>query len=215
MKIRNPAHELYSQRASFYEWLFIDLLGWGKELETFFRNSHYVHPTDKILDAGCGTGIVTRVLYQLAHESRHDSVTFHAFDLTWSMLAIFQRWIDRQGAKQIELRQADVLVDTVPLHWSNYDLIVSSTMLEYLPKHEVREALTNLRQLLKAGGTLLVMITKRNIITEWLAEKWWKTNTYTADEIQTVFDDAGFDQITFKPFSPRWSNYILVVEAKK
>jgi hypothetical protein len=88
-------------------------------------------------------------------------------------------------------------------------------MLEYLPKPGVKQALMNLGKLLKEGGTLLVFITRRNIITQLLAEKWWKANTYNESEILTLFHDAGFDQTNFKDFSPRWSKYILVVEAKK
>jgi SAM-dependent methyltransferase len=57
---------LYTKKARFYQWLFIDILGWGKELEVFFRNSDYVSPNLKILDAGCGTGIATKILYSIA-----------------------------------------------------------------------------------------------------------------------------------------------------
>jgi ubiquinone/menaquinone biosynthesis C-methylase UbiE len=55
--------ELYTKRTSFYDRLFIDFLGWGKELKASFQKSDYLHPNSKIMDAGCGTGIITRVLY--------------------------------------------------------------------------------------------------------------------------------------------------------
>jgi cyclopropane fatty-acyl-phospholipid synthase-like methyltransferase len=204
------------KRAAFYEWLFIDFLGWGKELESFFRKSGYIHSGSKILDAGCGTGVITRVLYQLTVERNYTGVKFHAFDLTQAMLEIFRRWVAEQKADNIELQQADVLaVNAFPAHWSEYSLVVSSTMLEYLPKHKVEYALTNLKQLLSTGGVLLVFITKRNLITRWLAEKWWKTNTYEEAEIRTLFHAAGFQKIQFKEFSTGWSSSIMVIEGVK
>jgi ubiquinone/menaquinone biosynthesis C-methylase UbiE len=198
--------------------LFVNFLGWGKELEAFFRKSNYLKPNTKILDAGCGTGIVTRDLNKLAIEKNLEGITFHAFDLTQGMLDIFQAWVTTAGATNIESVQADVLeIETLPPTWKEYDLVVTSTMLEYLPKDKVEQALRNLSYLLKDGGTLLVLITKRNLLTRLIAGKWWKTNTYKKNEIQKLLQDAGFCQTEFKKFSASswWSSYIIVVEAEK
>ena len=204
------------KRASFYQWLFVDFLGWGRELEIFFRQSSYLHPSSRVLDAGCGTGVITRVLYQLASKRNYLGITFHAFDLTQNMLDVFQKWITERGATNIELQQADVLaVEAFPADWTDYNLIVSSTMLEYLPKHEVAHALGNLKRLLGNESILLIFMTKRNLVTRWLAEKWWKANTYEEREIRDLFRAAGFDKIQFKKFSRGWSGYIMVIEATK
>src|SRR3990172_12677929 len=64
----DDVEELYTERASFYDRFFINFLGWGRELEAFFRKSSYLAPTSKVLDAVCGTGVVTRSLYKLAAE---------------------------------------------------------------------------------------------------------------------------------------------------
>ena len=88
-------------------------------------------------------------------------------------------------------------------------------MLEYLPQNQVKDAVTNLKQLLGNGGLLLILITRRNRLTRWLAVKWWKTNTYAERDIQALLREIGFDEIKFIDFSPRWSKFILVVEAKK
>ena len=214
----DKVQELYTERASFYDRFFINFLGWGRELEAFFRKSTYLNPNSKVLDAGCGTGIVTRILYKLAIEKDFGDVKFRAFDLTESMLDIFREWVKPQGAENIELRQANVLeIYALPQDWSEFDLVVSSTMLEYLPKNKVAAALANLKTLLKNGGTLLIFITKRSFITKWLAGRWWKTNTYRKIEIEGLFHEAGFERVEFKRFSQTswWENYILVIEAKK
>ena len=216
MKTHNQTQKLYTQRASLYERLFVDFLGWGKALDAFFRRSNYLRPNAKILDAGCGTGIITRVLYQLSSEKGYEGIQFHAFDLTQNMLDIFQQWIVGQGATNIEYQQADVLaLETLPAHWTGYDLIVSSTMLEYLPENRVHDALRNLKQLLGDDGLLLVFLTRRNFLTRWLGKRWWKTNVFEADQIQTIFREMGFSRIERKNFTSMWSNSILVIEARK
>ena len=216
MKAHNQVQNLYTKRASLYERLFIRFLGWGKELGTFFQGSNYTHPNIKVFDAGCGTGIITRIQYQLAHEKGYAGIQFYAFDLTQSMLDIFQQWIAEVGAANLEIKQADVLeIATLPAHWKDFDLIVSSTMLEYIPKDKVHIALGNLKQLLKDDGKLLVFLTKRNLITRLLAGVWWKTNTFEEAEIQVFFHNAGFNQIAFKSFSQWWSSSIMVIEARQ
>jgi len=216
MNTPDSVRKLYTDRGALYEWLFVNFLGWGRELGTFFRKAPYLHPGLKILDAGCGTGVITQVLYQLAQEKGYAGVQFHAFDLTQKMLEIFHQWIVARGVVQIELVQADVLKTiSLPAHWKDYDLIVSSTMLEYLPEDQVTEALMNLKQLLNPDGLLLIFMTKRNRLTGWLANKWWKTQTYSEHNIRMFLQNAGFDKIRFVDFSSWWSKSIMVVEARK
>ena len=216
MNTHDPVRKLYTERGWFYQRLFVEFLGWGRELEAFFRRANYLCPNFKILDAGCGTGIVTRVLYQLAQEAGYLGIQFHAFDLTPMMVEMFRQWIIAQGATQIELAQADVF-ETVgfPSHWKEYDLIVSSTMLEYLPPNQVRDALMNLKKLLGNDGLLLILMTRRNRLTRWLAASWWKTQIYSKRDIQMLLEDASFEEIKFRDFSPRWSKSIMVIEVKK
>src|SRR5688572_3473051 len=138
MSHNSEVQKLYANRADFYERLFINFLGWRKELETFFWKSDYIHPNFKVLDAGCGTGVVTKTLFQLAIEKDLRGVQFHAFDITEKMLEVFQQWIKKQGANSIEIQRADVLeIDELPSYWNDYGLIVASTMLEYLPREKV------------------------------------------------------------------------------
>jgi SAM-dependent methyltransferase len=216
MKDRGSVQALYTERASIYERLFIDFLGWGKELKAFFQKSDYLRPDFKILDAGCGTGIITRVIYQLAGDKDYRGIRFHAFDLTQTMLAVFQQWITRHEAANIDLRQSDVLeLGVLPADWKEYDLIVSSTMLEYLPAEGVKAALGNLKTLLQSGGILLLFVTRRNLMTRWLAEKWWKTKVYEEHELQAILRELGFDDIKSRQLSPGWSGSIMVIEARK
>ncbi len=216
MEERAQAKELYTKRASQYERVFIDFLGWDKQLKAFFEKSSYLHSNMKVLDAGCGTGAITRTLHELAQQKGLGGLQFHAFDFSASMLEIFGQWLKEQGIGGVELVEADVLkLEALPPHWKEYDLIVTSTMLEYLPREQVKDALANLKCLLRADGVLLVLITKRNLITGWLAGRWWKANLYTKNEIQRALEEAGFGQLEFRKFTKWWSSAILVIEARK
>jgi cyclopropane fatty-acyl-phospholipid synthase-like methyltransferase len=115
-------------------------------LDIYFRENAYLHPVMKILDAGCGTGVVTKVLYDLARRKGFADITFHGFDLTQAMLDIFRRWMDKEAIRDIQLKQADVLdlENQLLKDWAGYDLIVSSAMLEYIPREKLNQTLSSL-----------------------------------------------------------------------
>jgi ubiquinone/menaquinone biosynthesis C-methylase UbiE len=209
--------QLYSKRAMLYEQLYVDFLGWGKVLEVFFRKSNYLHPTIKVLDAGCGTGIITRTLYKIAREKiGYEGLEFHAFDLTSTMLDIFRKRIIEEKLINVRLNQADILnLTSLPVDWREYDLIVSSAVLEYIPSDKINIALSNLKQLLKEDGILLLFITRRKFLTIWTGKLWWKTNLFEEDTIQLILRDVGFKNIQFKILPSLWSSYIMVIEARK
>ena len=154
----------------------------------------------KILDAGCGTGAVTKVLYDLAHQQGLQEISLHAFDLTPAMLDLFGAWVEKEGAKNIALQQANVLdlENQIPPHWKSFDLIVSSAMFEYIPKENLGQALRNLKRLLHENGRLLVFVTRRTWIASWTGALWWRTNLFDPDELEGELQQAGFKTVQFK-----------------
>ncbi len=121
MYTSDKVQKLYTKRAALYEHWYIDRLGWGRELDNFFRRSNYLQPSFKVLDAGCGTSIITRTLYKIAYEKGNEGLEFHAFDLTQTMLDIFRKRITEEGLKNVELKQADVLNrNSLPTNWKDY-----------------------------------------------------------------------------------------------
>jgi len=129
----------------------------------------------------------------------------HAFDLTPAMLERFREALERRGIQDVEVAQADVLeIDRLPASWTRYDLVVSASMLEYLPSTRLPTALGGLRSLLKQGGTLVLFITRRNWLTRPLIGRWWQSNLYAESELDRAFREAGFTSVAFRRFPLRF-----------
>jgi SAM-dependent methyltransferase len=172
----------------------------------------------KVLDAGCGSGLATLALRDaLAARSLRPGPT-HGFDLTPAMLERFRANLDRRGLAGVELREADVLhLESLPEAWSGYDLILSSAMLEHVPRTELPTALGGLRRRLADDGSFLLFISRRNAAMRWLIERWWSANLYSRDEIAACLDRAGFSRVGFLHFPPTSAHLALwghVVEAR-
>lgn len=211
---------LYTEKASFYDRFFVDILGYKNGLKIFFENYNYLKDNFKILDAGCGTGLLIRVLTGIAKKEKFKDIEYHGFDLTQAMLDLFKQWIPKGYGQTIMLQKADVLLldEQLPKDWKNYDLIVSSAMLEYIPKPKISQAIRNVKSLLKEDGTILIFITRKNLIMRLLIKIWWKANMYDKNEIKHVLIEAGFKEVNFKKFLfPYWylNSWGFIIEAKK
>jgi cyclopropane fatty-acyl-phospholipid synthase-like methyltransferase len=211
---------LYTEKASFYDRFFVDILGYRNGLKIFFENYSYLKDNFKILDAGCGTGLLIRVLTGIAKKEKFKDIKYHGFDLTQAMLNLFKQWIPKGYDQTIMLQKADVLLldEQLPKDWKNYDLIVSSAMLEYIPKPKISQAIHNVKSLLKEDGTILIFITRKNLIMRLLIKIWWKANMYDKNEIKHVLIKAGFKEVNFKKFLfPYWylNSWGFIIEAKK
>ncbi|MBI4147229.1 class I SAM-dependent methyltransferase [Candidatus Woesearchaeota archaeon] len=219
MSNTSEVQEIYTTKAGLYHRVFFQILKYDKAVQSFFQKEKYLRSKLRVLDAGCGSGLITKILLALAKENKLSGITFDAFDLTENMLNIFNRWVVKKDLKNIEIKQANVLrLNELPKRWKDYDLIVSSAMLEYLSKKNIAIALAELRNLLKKDGTIIILITKRNFVTYWLVKRWWKARTYKNKEIEQIFFKAGFHNIKLKLF-PRPYNYlnrgVLIIEANK
>jgi SAM-dependent methyltransferase len=184
-------------------------------LQAFFEAYDGLQPDLRILDAGCGTGTAALALLRALWRRNLGYQTLHAFDLTPAMLARFRQHLTQQKIPNVHLREANVLeLERLPPSWTNYDLIVSVAMLEYVPRADLVTALAALRTRLARHGRLLLFITRKNWVTKLLIERWWKANRYTREELREAFIVAGFSDATFKrfPYAYFWQNlwaYIL------
>jgi len=148
--------ELYTEHADAYQ-RFVRSLGYPQGLRAAFLKSPALVPDMHILDAGCGTGITTLALRQALEARGISNGEIDAFDLVPAMLDRFRARLARFDIENVRLAQADVLnLDTLPPTWSDYDLVVTASMLEYVVRSKLPTALRALRQRLRSGGTLLL-----------------------------------------------------------
>lgn len=194
------ASQLYTEHADAYL-RFIRFMGYPRGLRAAFLRSPALGPDLRVLDAGCGTGTTTLALRSAA-EARGISIDgIDAFDLTPAMLDRFRATLDRSGIEDVRLAQADVLqLASLPDSWRDYDLVISASMLEYIPRSSFPTALRGLRRRLRAGGRFLLFITQNNILMRPLIGRAWSANLYSRSELEAALSDASFDSVRFGRF---------------
>jgi ubiquinone/menaquinone biosynthesis C-methylase UbiE len=159
----------------------------ARAYEAYFAADKALRSGLRILNAGCGTGDDTLALVRALTSRGPEYQTIDAFDLTPAMLAHLQESLDAKRIKNVRLKEANVLdLESLPTEWTNYDLIISAAMLEYVPREALVTALRSLRMRLAAGGRFLMFITRRNWITSILIERWWKADRYSAEELRSA-----------------------------
>lgn len=196
------ASRLFTEKHGSYA-RFIRFVRYPQGIRAFFLRSPLLRSGLRVLDAGCGTGIVTFAFRDALVRRGLTPGPLHAFDLTPAMLERFRQTLLFRAIDGVETAQANVLqLDSLPDAWAQYDLIVSASMLEYVPRHRLADALRGLRGRLRADGRLVLFITRRNWLTRPLIGRWWQSNLYGAEELRDAFRRAGFSRCTFQSFPP-------------
>lgn len=157
----------------------------------------------RVLEAGCGTGALTLAFHEAISKRALTIDAYHAFDLTPAMMDVLREKLTSHGISGVELREADVLAPhMLPANWQNYDLLLSASMLEYVPRQLFAAALAGLRLRIASNGRILLFITKDNLLMRPLVGRLWRSNLYTAPQLQDAFASAGFSDVRFLQFPP-------------
>lgn len=198
---------LYTRRSRSYV-AYVQAFGHRQGLRAVLSRTDVTAPGQRVLDAGCGTGLSILAIAGAMRRSGARPRLVHAFDLTPAMLGRCQATLSANrdrlqsaGLSGVELRQADVLRldDQLPESWRDYDLIVCASMLEHLPRDLLPAALAALRGRLAPGGRLLIVITRSMFYpTRWI----WHCQGYRRRELRRALDRAGLTGIEFHRYPP-------------
>lgn len=112
--------------------------------------SHWCKGKD-VLDAGCGHGYGSALLYCLGAE------TVVGVDLEESAIAYAKSRYDRPG---LSFRKEDLLNLPEDLH-GKFDTVTCVGVLEHVAREQARPVLQSLRKAIRPGGTLLVTTARR------------------------------------------------------
>ena len=191
---------MFTERTASYA-RFIRAVLYPQGLRGYFLRAPFLRSGLRVLDAGCGTGVVTLGLRDALARRGMEPSALHAFDLTPAMLDRFRRELTRRHLSGIDLAEADVLhPETLPAGWGGYDLVVSASMLEYVPRDRFVDALAGIRSHLRDGGLFVLFITRRSWLMRPLIGRWWTSHLYTAAELQQALPAAGFRTAAFDRF---------------
>ena len=142
------AGSYYDKIAAYYDLTF-KLNGYGRSLDEYFAK----HPLPvsrgaKILDAGCGTGLLTLALLRAIHVP----VNITALDLSATSIAAARKAVEDSPGRTRDVTFAEGNLLSLPFSDNSLDLVVTSGALEYVP---LDEGMSELARVIAPGGHLL------------------------------------------------------------
>lgn len=147
-KTESRAGSYYDKIASIYDLTF-KLNGYGRSLDQYLAT----HPLPvsrgaRILDAGCGTGLLTLALLR----SLHFPVSITALDLSATSISAARKAVEESPGRTRDVTFAEGNLLSLPFADNSLDLVVTSGALEYVP---LNEGMTEIARVTAPGGHLL------------------------------------------------------------
>lgn len=147
-KTEARAGSYYDRIARLYDLTF-RFNGYGRSLDQYFAN----HPLPvsrgaRILDAGCGTGLLTLALLRAIRFP----VSITALDLSSTSVAAARQSLYYSPGRKLDVTFTQGNLLCLPFADESVDLVVTSGALEYVP---LADGLTELARVIAPGGHLL------------------------------------------------------------
>lgn len=154
-----------------------------------------------MLDCGLGTGALSLALHRITPLP----LQLHGVDVSPKMVATAQQRLAQVGAS-LQGKTHDIAA--LPYADHSFDLVMSAHTLEHLPN--ARVALNEMMRVLKPGGVLLLVTTRRGLFGSLLDAR-WGLNCLQPHRLHTWLTESGFTDITWPrlggPPWCRWMSY--------
>ncbi len=210
MSVEAKTHEVYDEEGCTRYENFINFFFYPYGIKDFVFRRVSVKDGDKVLDAGCGFGVLSRAVQDKIKRRALSGVEQHAFDISPDMLSAFRK----MRLDGIDLRRLDVM--DLPYEDGSFDLIVTSAMLEHVP--EIEGALASLKRCLKSDGRMFIFMSRKSRVNDLLFRPFGNPKCYSPKELTDILASVGFKSSRRRGFPPTsfWLNaWGYVVEASK
>jgi ubiquinone/menaquinone biosynthesis C-methylase UbiE len=207
---RESTQKFYDRIADVHN-LALRVNGYRQSVEKFLRKLDLrVDENSVVLDAGCGTGIVTLGFQSAGFRPRH----MISLDLSFNSLKVAREQFandKKTDDGKIATVQGNVL--SLPFADNSLDLILTCGVLEYVP---LNDGLAELARVLKPGARLVFIPIKPSLVGSVL-ELLYKFKTHPLKSVKNVaqryFDIVG--NYKFPITEPiAWSKMVFLLEKK-
>lgn len=172
------AGSYYDKIAAYYDLTF-KLNGYGRSLDQYFAN--YPLPISRgarILDAGCGTGLLTLALLRTLHVP----VNITALDLSATSISAARKAVEESPGRTRDVTFAEGNLLSLPFSDNSLDLVVTSGALEYVP---LDEGMSELVRVIAPGGHLLHIPCRRPSLATTCLEILFRFKSHPRKEIMS------------------------------
>jgi ubiquinone/menaquinone biosynthesis C-methylase UbiE len=175
-KTEARAGSYYDKIAAFYDLTF-KLNGYGRSLDQYFANNPLpISRGAKILDAGCGTGLLTLALMR----SVHFPVSITALDLSTTSISAARKAVAESPGRARDVTFTEGNLLSLPFADNSLDLVVTSGALEYVP---LAEGISELARVIMPGGYLLHIPCRRPSLATTFLEILFRFKSHPRNEI--------------------------------
>lgn len=141
-----------------------------------------------VLDCGIGTGALSEALTPYMPEQ----TTYSGIDISAGMLLEARRRLQTAGVSFTLSQQSATSLQHTS---ASFDIVMSAHMLEHLPNPQ--EGLNEMLRVLKPGGLLLLIMTRRTPFGAWIRRK-WGVHQLRPQQLAGWLGEAGLRQV--RPF---------------